>query len=297
MKRGSIAVHVGLLANTFLALLKTGIGILAHSPALLADGINSTSDMAYGIVVSIFMKMSKKPADKEHPYGHGQMESIAAVVVGAFVITTAIAIFFNSVDKVYDLVTTEDPVYKGAAVTALWAALFTIVFKLWLAVWTSRIGRTTKNMAVIALAHDHRNDIFASMAAALGIYFGRMGHPWVDPLAGTVVSILILHTGVEILRSSASDLMNTQPGKALSKQIHSLLSQVEEIQVVEELHAHSFGPYYVINLTIGVNGSLTVREGDRVANQVEHLLTKHIEFVRRVHVHYHPVSGSGSQGS
>ena len=294
MKRGSIAVHVGLLANTFLALLKTGIGILANSPALLADGINSTSDTAYGIVVSIFMKVSKKPADKEHPYGHEQMESIAAVVVGAFVVTTAIAIFFNSVDRVYDLLTTETPTYKGAAVTALWAALFTVVFKLWLTVWTMRIGKATRNMAVIALGHDHRNDIFASMAAAAGIYFGRMGYPWVDPLAGTLVSLVILHTGVEILRSSASDLMNTQPGRSLSRQIHTILSQVKGIQAVEELHAHSFGPYYVINLTIGVDGSLTVREGDRIATEVEHLLTRRIEFVRRVHVHYHPVNGSGS---
>lgn len=293
MKRGSIAVHVGLFANTFLALLKTGIGILAHSPALLADGINSTSDMAYGIVVSIFMRVSKKPADKEHPYGHEQMESIAAVVVGAFVVTTAIAIFFNSVDRVYDLLATQKSGYRGAAITALWAALFTVVFKLWLTVWTMRIGKATRNMAVIALGYDHRNDIFASMAAAVGIYFGRMGYPWVDPLAGTLVSLVILHTGVEILRSSASDLMNTQPGRALSKQIHTILSQVKGIRAVEELHAHSFGPYYVINLTIGVEGSLTVKEGDRIATEVESLLTKHIEFVRRVHVHYHPVNGSG----
>ena len=292
MKRGSVAVHVGLFANTFLAFFKTGIGIIAHSPALLADGINSTSDMAYGIVVSIFMKVSKKPADREHPYGHEQMESIAAVVVGAFVITTAIAIFFNSVDKVYDLLTTKDPGYSGAAVMALWTALFTVVFKLWLTVWTMRIGRTTKNMAVIALGHDHRNDIFAALAAAVGIYFGRMGYPWVDPLAGTAVSLLILHTGVEILRASASDLMNTQPGKTLSKEIHTILSQVDGVKLVEELHAHSFGPYYVINLTIGVDGSLTVKEGDRIATEIEHLLCERIEFVRRVHVHYHPVGGS-----
>ncbi|MGM0642151.1 MAG: cation diffusion facilitator family transporter [Thermodesulfobacteriota bacterium] len=292
MKRGSIAVHAGLFANTFLALLKTGIGIFAHSPALLADGINSASDTAYGIVVSIFMKISKKPADKEHPYGHEQMESIAAVVVGAFVITTAIVIFFNSVDKVYDLLVTDEQVYTGAAVIALWAALFTIVFKLWLTVWTMRIGRQTRNMAVIALGHDHRNDIFASMAAAAGIYFGRMGHPWVDPMAGTVVSLLILHTGIEILRSSASDLMNTQPGKELSRQIRTILSQVDQIRLIEEIHAHSFGPYFVINLTIGVEGSLTVAEGDRIATKVETLLTENIEFVRRVHVHYHPVDQS-----
>ena len=88
-KKTILAVNVGLIANTILAFLKTGVGIIGHSPALLADGINSTSDVAYGIVVRIFMLLSGKPADEEHPYGHDRLESIAAVVVGAFVITTA----------------------------------------------------------------------------------------------------------------------------------------------------------------------------------------------------------------
>ena len=97
------AVNLGLIANTILAILKTGVGITGHSPALLADGINSTSDVAYGIVVRIFMRLSGKPADEEHPYGHDRLESIAAVVVGAFVITTAISIFWASINKVYKL--------------------------------------------------------------------------------------------------------------------------------------------------------------------------------------------------
>ena len=93
-KKSILAINVGLAANTLLAILKTSVGIFGHSPALLADGINSTSDVAYGIVVSIFMRLSGKPADEEHPYGHDRLESIAAVVVGAFVITTAISIFW-----------------------------------------------------------------------------------------------------------------------------------------------------------------------------------------------------------
>ena len=96
-RKGLLAVHVGLAANIMLAVVKAVFGVVGQSPALLADGINSTSDVAYGVVMAIFMKLSGKPADHEHPYGHDQMESIAAVVVGAFVISTAIAIFWNSV--------------------------------------------------------------------------------------------------------------------------------------------------------------------------------------------------------
>ncbi len=286
-----LAVNVGLLANAVLAIAKTGIGVLGCSPALLADGINSTSDVAYGIVVKVFMKLSAKPADHEHPYGHQQMESIAAVVVGAFVITTAIAIFWNTVGTVYDLITSQGP-EEGASRLALLMALFTIVTKLVLSWWTKKIGDQTKNPAISALAHDHRNDVLASAAAAIGIFFSRMGHIWVDPLAGAMVSLVILHTGIEIIRSSAEDLMDTVPGKSLARQIHECLDPVEGALDIEEIHAHRFGPYFVVNITIGVDGSLTIAQGDAIASRVEHELIECIEFMKKVHVHLHPRSTS-----
>ena len=190
-----LAVQVGLAANILLAMVKCAVGILGGSPALLADGINSTSDVAYGVVVSIFVRLSAKPADHEHPYGHDQLESVAAVVVGAFVITTAIAIFWHTVATVHELLTAP-PDNGGSAVIALWVALAVVLVKFGLTGWTYAVNRRVNNSAVLALAQDHRNDIFASSAAAVGILFARMGHPWVDPLAGAVVSLIILHTGV-----------------------------------------------------------------------------------------------------
>ncbi len=287
-QKSMLAVYVGLGANVVLAVLKATIGIVGCSPALLADGINSTSDVAYGVVVTVFLKLSGKPADHEHPYGHDQLESIAAVVVGAFVITTAIAIFWNTVNKVYELLTVTSD-YGGASILAFWVAIFAIVLKVALTAWTFLIGKQTKNVAVIALAHDHRNDIFASLAAAIGIFFGRMGFPWVDPLAGTVVSLIILHTGIDIIRSASEDLMATLPGKKLAEEVRQLLEPLPDVKAVEEVHAHRFGPYLVVNLTIGVDGHLTVSQGDDIATEVETALLENIEFMRRVHVHYHPV--------
>jgi len=290
-KQGVFAVNVGLVANTILALAKTLVGIIGNSPALLADGINSTSDVAYGVVMSVCLRISSKPADHEHPYGHDQMESIAAVIVGAFVISTAIAIFWNSVNNVYELLSGQNG-FSGAARMALWVAVLTIVSKIWLTGWTGRIGRKTSNSAVQALAHDHRNDVFASAAAAVGIYFGRMGFPWVDPLAGAMVSLIILFTGIEILRSASADLMDTVPGKSLGRQVREILALHDGVQEVEEVHAHRFGPYLVMNITIGINGELRVREGDAIATAVEDSLLEEIEFLRRVHVHYHPVQNN-----
>lgn len=287
-KKSIMAINVGLAANALLAVLKTSVGIFGHSPALLADGINSTSDVAYGIVVNIFMRLSGKPADEEHPYGHDRLESIAAVVVGAFVITTAISIFWASINNVYELFSGASD-FTGASQLALWIALFTILLKIWLSFWTFRIATQTNNNVLMALAADHRNDIFSALAATIGIIFGRMGFLWVDPLAGGVVSIIICITGVEIIRESAADLMNTLPGKKLTEEIRGKLEELDEVLDVEEIHGHRFGLYIVANITIGVSPDLTVSEGDRIATRVETLLVEEIDSMRRVFVHYHPV--------
>ena len=288
-RKGILTINLGLAANIFLAALKTSIGVLGHSPALLADGVNSTSDVAYGIVVSVFMRLAGKPPDEEHPYGHSQMENIAAVVVGSFVMTTAIAIFWDAVNNVYGLLIGQGD-FGGAAIGALWVGLLTVALKLGLTIWTQRIGRQIQNAAVLALAYDHRNDIFSALAATVGIFFGRMGYSWVDPLAGALVALIILRTGIEILREATADLMDTIPGQALAQQITRLLDTIPGVQQVEEIRAHRFGPYLVANVTIGVDGSLSVTEGDEIATQVESTLIKRIEFMRRVHVHYHPAT-------
>jgi len=286
-RKGNQAVTIGLLANLMLAGLKTSIGILGHSPALLADGINSTSDVAYYIVVSIFVRLANKPADEEHPYGHSQLESIGALVVGSFVITTAVAIFWDAVNTIYELWIGEIS-YQGASALALWVALFTVALKVSLTIYTRNIGRQTRNASIMALAYDHRNDVFSASAAVIGITLGRMGYPWVDPLAGALVALVILRTGIEILRESTSDLMDTVPGEALREEIEELLAPDEKIHQIDEIHAHRFGPYLVINITICVNGQLTVREGDLIATCVEKEIIANIASVRRVHVHYHP---------
>ena len=290
------AVALGLGANVILAALKTTIGILGHSPALLADGVNSTSDVAYYVVVSVFMRLARKPADEEHPYGHSQLESISALLVGSFVITTAIAIFWDAVNNVYDL-WRGDGSFQGANVSALVMALLTVVIKLFLAFYTYRIGRRTDNPAVLALAFDHRNDIFSAAGAALGIMLGRLGLLWGDPLAGALVALVILRTGLYIVRDSSKDLMDAVPSQSLARRIQNLLEGKGGVLQVQEVHAHRFGPYLVVNLTLGVDGCLSVTEGDQIATRAEATLFREIEFLGQVHIHYHPAVQPCGQGS
>jgi len=286
-RKSFVSIFLGLIANILLATAKTTVGIVGHSPALLADGINSTSDVAYYVVATVFMRLARKPADDDHPYGHRQLESIAALIVGAFVVTTAVAVFWDSVNKVYNLITGQID-YEGAATLALWVALFTVGLKIFLTWYTSRLGHQTGNAMVMALAYDHRNDIFSASAAALGIFLGQRDLPWVDPLAGALVALIILRTGIKILRESTTDLMNASPGQQLRDQVIALLDSVPGVRRIEEVHAHRFGPYLLINLTICIDGNLTVTRGDEIASEAEQVLYKNLSYLRRVHVHYHP---------
>lgn len=280
-------VNIGLFFNSVLAVVKVFSGIVGHSQGLLADGINSVSDVIYFVVVKIFVRLSGKPADSEHPYGHHQLESIAALVVGAFVITTGAAIFWDSVNSAFDLlVGAPQPKIR---MFALVVALTTIVSKIFLMLHANRISQKFKNMAIRALARDHRNDIFASTGAVIGILLNMLGFSWGDPVAGAVVAVIVAKTGMDILREASSDLMDNVPSKEIAAQIHELLHGVEEIKAIEDIHAHRFGPYLVVNLTIGIDGDLSVRQGDHIASTVESTLISGLEMLRKVYVHYHPV--------
>ena len=286
-RRGQVAVRLGLISNVLLAALKTAVGVLGHSPALLADGINSTSDVAYYLVVMVFMHLSRKPPDREHPYGHSQLESIASLVVGAFVVTTAVSIFWDGVNTAYDLFTGAVTIPASAQLT-LWIALFTVLLKIGLTVHSRRVGQQTGNTAVLALAYDHRNDIFSAGAATVGILLGQLGYAFVDPLAGAIVALIVLGTGIQIIRESTGELMDTLPIDYMSRKIDALIEGIEGVIEVEDVRGHRFGPYLVLNVTIGVDGGLSVSEGDAIATRVEKMLRQEIDYVRDVHVHYHP---------
>ncbi|HNU53832.1 MAG TPA: cation diffusion facilitator family transporter [Candidatus Syntrophosphaera sp.] len=280
-------VNFGLFTNVVLAVLKSLIGIIGHSQALLADGINSTSDVVYYVAVKIFMRQANKPADPEHPYGHRQLESISAIVVGAFIITTGIAIFFESINKVYDLATTV-----SRAPSSLWVlviAAATLLTKIYLLAFTRVNHSKTGNPTLKALANDHLNDIMASGAVIVGVVAARLGLPWMDPAAGAIVALFIFKTGVSILMESSAELMDAVPDKDFGDTVRKIALSVEGVRCIEDMGVHRFGPFFTIEMTICVDGSITVEEGNAIAHRVEEKLLESYEGgLRRVMIHFHP---------
>ena len=286
-RRNLLAVNLSLAANVTLAVLKTAVGFFGNSPALLADGIMSASDSVYLVVVRFFVHQAHKPPDHEHPLGHHQLESIAALVVGAFVVATGMAIFWNAVRSAYQIAigVLEFP---GAAAVAVWAATASLTVKIAMTAYTAAIGRQTGSLAVQAIARDHRTDIYSVATALIGIVCGRAGYGWVDPLAASAVALIILYTGFSILRDSSRDLMDVLPSKSLVARLRERIGGVVGVQEVEDVRVHCIGPYMLVDVTIGIDGTLSVAEGDRIATRVEDALWNELEYAREVTVHYHP---------
>ncbi|GAB1367406.1 MAG TPA: cation diffusion facilitator family transporter [Candidatus Cloacimonas sp.] len=294
-KLTNLSVNLGLLSNIVLSILKTGIGIIGHSPALLADGINSSSDVVYYIAVKIFMRQASKPADKEHPYGHRQLESISAIVVGAFILTTGIAIFWESINKVYELLTNTET-GRSASIWALVIALFTFALKIFLFYYTRGNVRKTNNPTLKALANDHLNDIMASIAVIVGVILGRLGFYWMDPAAGAIVAVYIIKTGMSIIMETSQDLMDSIPDDDFARELKSVALSVDGVLGIDELGIHRFGPYYTVNMTIAVNGSVSIDAGHVISHAVERKLLEHFSTgLRQVHIHYHPSSKNQSE--
>lgn len=282
-------INLGLGINILLSVIKTFIGIVGHSSALLADGINSTSDVVYYVAVKILTKHANKPADDEHPYGHRQLESIAAIVVGAFIITTGVAIFWGAVNSIYDMLSSGE----ATQTISLWALIIAIItfgVKIFLYFYSRRNEKRTKNPTLRALANDHLNDIMASISVVVGVIGGRLGFAWMDPLAGAVVSIFILKTGISIIMDSSSELMDAFPDTSFREDLIKIAENVPGVKHVDIIGMHRFGPFFTINVDIGIEGNLAIRQGHEIADAVEKALTDAFEVsLKRVHVHYHPL--------
>ena len=283
----SIAVNLGLFYNIVLALIKTVFGIFGHSAALLADGINSTSDVVYYIAVKIFLKIANKPADKEHPFGHKQMEYIAAIVIASFIMITAIIIAWNSINTFIELIGGEVP-YQNVRLITLYVAGFTVLSKIFLSIYTKYLGNKTKNPAVLALAADHINDVFAATSVIVGITFALNGVYWVDPLAGVFVSVFIFKTGFDILKDSADGLMNVAPTDHMRLLVINTINEFHETIMLDSILSHRYGNYYSINITIGIDGEMSMNEADALADELETKLLERDKNLKYVFIHYHP---------
>lgn len=279
---GRTCTKVGLGTNILLTVVKLWVGFSARSQALIADGVNSLSDVVVSSIVYLAYKVSRQPADQNHPYGHGNAETIAGLVVSVGVLATGSAVAYRAVNAL--LAGVSEPPDR----LALYAAAFSIILKEILFRYTLSVADDEHSPSLKATASDYRSDVLASAAAFFGIAGARLGFPYLDPLAGLIIAALIVRMGIILLTENIHILMVGAPEAALSDDILSTVGRFDEVKGVPNLRIQRLGDKYVVNLDIAVDGSISVTEGHAIAERVRDLCLAQNKRLSEVIIHIDP---------
>ncbi|WP_066050022.1 cation diffusion facilitator family transporter [Robertmurraya korlensis] len=293
-KKAEFVAIIGIIGNLILAILKWVIGVYANSRALVADAVNSASDVAGSLAVFIGLRAAKQPPDEDHPYGHGKAESIAAIIVAVLLVLVGFEIGKSSFQAFFQPI-------EAPKLIALVAVIVSIVIKETMFRYTFSMGKKLNSDALIVTAYDHRSDVYSSLAALVGIGCAilgeRLGIGWLvyaDPVAGIFVSILILKLAWKLGSESIHNALDHVLHEEDTLELRKIVESIPEVKKIDELHAREHGHYVIIDLKISVDPYMTVEEGHRVGKKVKQKLMEE-RHVENVFVHINPYNPDNSE--
>lgn len=283
------ATWLGIIVNFLLTILKGVTGFMSGSKALIADAAHSASDIVGSIVVLFGIRIAMKPADQEHPYGHGKAENIASIIVALLLIIVGVEIAISSAKVFFG----ETPTVPGNI--ALVAIIISILIKEALFQYKYHLGKKYNSIALISEAWHHRSDALSSGAALFGVLFAMLGDYfnlsfliYSDAVAGIIVSFIVIKVGYSLAKDSALVMLEQVLPKADVKKFEKTVSSIREVQKIDEIRARSHGHYVIIDIKISVESSLTVAEGHYIAKRVKNNLMAIHNEVKDVLVHINP---------
>lgn len=284
IRKGRKAAITGIVVNALLAVSKIIAGVLGHSYALIADGIESVTDIFSSAIVWSGLKIASKPPDSNHPYGHGKAEPLSAVVVAFALFAAALAIAIESVREILI------PHHAPAPFTLI-VLVSVIVIKILLFRYVLTVGESIDSAAVKGDAWHHRADVITSTAAFLGISIALIagpGYESADDWFALVACVVIGWNGMRIFKIGVAEIMDEAPPAELEEQIRRISSDVAKVVDVEKCRIRKSGLEYFVDLHVTVDGSISVREGHEIAHRVKNRLIHSKLHIYDVLVHVEP---------
>lgn len=275
---------ISILANMVLAIIKGITGFFGNSYALIADAIESTSDIFSSLIVWIGLKVASKGPDSDHPYGHGKAEPLAAIVVALLLIGAAILIAIQSVENILTP-------HKVPAPFTLLVLGGVIVVKELLFRRINQTGKQINSTAVKADAWHHRSDAITSFTAFLGItiaLIGGEGYENADDWAALIASAIIVYNAYHIFRPAMGEIMDVAPSEEILDGIRQIAMKVEGVKGLDKALVRKMGFEYFVDLHVLVDGNLPVKEGHRIAHQVKDAILTDNRQIYDVLVHIEP---------
>lgn len=253
---------LGSVVNLLLLVFKFVAGVLGHSAAMIADAVHSLSDFVTDLIVIVFVKISSKPEDADHAYGHGKYETLASCIIGLALIVVGVMMGYNATVKIVDVVRNGTEL-ASPGIIALAAAVLSIVLKEWMFRIARKVAREVDSPAVEANAWHHRSDALSSVGTAIGIGGAvLLGSKWavLDPIAALVVSVFIVVQAAKILSDAIGQLMEKSLPRDVEQRICEIVYEEEGTSDIHHLRTRKIGSQISIELHVRMNGSLTLRE-------------------------------------
>lgn len=269
---------VAAVANLALGILKVTVGVVAHSYALVADGLDSFSDLLTDAVVWLGAREGHRAPDSMHPYGHGRMETGATLVVGLVLMLTAVGIGYASVDRI------RSP-GSQPSVYALWAAVFCIATKELIYFYMIRVARRVQSKLLRANAWHHRTDSISSVVVLVGLAGSAFGFSFLDPVAAVVVALMIGYLGWRTGWGAARELMDVSLEADRVKNIRQTIQGVEGVNDLHMLRTRHAGAHALVDVHVMVDPHITVSEGHRIAERIRDRVIHGVDEVADVLVH------------
>jgi cation diffusion facilitator family transporter len=282
---------VGGAVNVVLLLFKFVAGIVGHSAAMIADAVHSLSDFVTDIIVLVFVRISGKPTDKSHEYGHGKYETLATTLIGLALLIVAVGIVYSALTKI--IAWAQGEPLKAPGMLALWAALLSIILKEAVFHYSMVQARKLNSQAVEANAWHHRSDALSSIGTAIGIGGAIfLGERWtvLDPMAGIIVGLFIIKVAIDLLRNGIGDLMEHSLPDEVESEILQLAGSIPGVTKPHDLHTRRIGNHYAIELHILMDDDISLREAHNKSEEVENILREHYGKETHISVHVEPKS-------
>ena len=286
---------IGFVVNLALSCFKLAAGVLGRSAAMTADAVHSFSDMATDVVVIAFARISAKPKDDGHDYGHGKYETLATIIISLALVAVGVGILLSSMRSIRTVI--EGGVLPRPGGVALIAAVLSIVAKEILYRYTVRVGRAIDSPSVVANAWHHRSDALSSLGTLVGIgcaFF--LGEKWriADPIAALVVAVFIFKIALDLIRSGLGELLEQSLPAETEEEILRIVFADPAVKEPHNLRTRRIGDHYAIEMHVRMPGAMTLYEAHRHATAIEQNIKHAFGSSTHVIVHLEPLKENGA---
>ena len=284
---------IGSIVNFLLLVLKFISGIVGHSSAMVADAVHSLSDFITDIIVIVFVKISGKPEDEDHKYGHGKYETLATALIGIALFAVGIGLLINGATKVSEVI--NGAVLPAPSMIALVVAAVSIIAKEILYRYTVYVGQNLNSQAVIANAWHHRSDALSSIGTLVGIGGAIfLGERWriLDPIAAIVVSAFIIKVAIDLIKPCVDELLERSLPTETEKQILGIIASFPEVSSPHHLRTRRIGNHIAIEVHLRMDGQTTLENAHAIATAVEKRLKEEFGADTHIGIHMEPIKQS-----